>query len=238
MKISVLMAVYNNKKFLAESIGSILNQTYKNFELLVQDDGSVEDIWEVINKFDDKRIKKFKNDKNIGIPGTLNKLLDNSSGDCFIRQDSDDVSLSKKFEKEINLMKKGFDFVITRAKKINMLGEVFRDSWIDGINKANSEQIKKDIVNNCYIVCGTAMWTRKVFDKIGYFDPEMIIAQDYNYWLRVLRYFDVGIVDEVLFYHRKHPGSHRTLRGRTINYLKYSQDRARFYPIIKDPNNG
>jgi len=237
MKISVLMPVRNNKKFLAESIDSILNQTYKNFELLIRDDGSVEDIWEVINKFNDSRIKTFKNKENIGIPRTMNRLLNESSGDLFLRQDSDDRSLPRKLEKEINLMKKGFDFVITRAKKITADGKILEDSWINSINKASPEEIKKGISTNCYIVSGTAMWSRKVFEKIGYFDPKMIIAQDYNYWIRALKYFDVGIVDEVLFFHRKHPGSHRTLKGRTtINYSEYSQDRARLYPIIKDLN--
>ena len=122
-KISVLMSVYNDEKTLERSIESILKQTFKNFELLINDDSSTDDSFKIIKNFSniDNRIKFFQNENNTGLTKSLNKLIRQSSGEFIARQDSDDTSHIERFQKQINVIESGkFDIVTTRA---NVIGE-------------------------------------------------------------------------------------------------------------------
>ena len=102
-KISVLMSAFNDEINVESSILSVLNQTYDNFEFLIMDDFSSDSTKKIIKKYKvkDKRIKIFENSKNIGLTKSLNKLLKEARGDLIARQDSDDLSLTQRFEKQI-----------------------------------------------------------------------------------------------------------------------------------------
>ncbi|XPV67642.1 MAG: glycosyltransferase family 2 protein [Halarcobacter sp.] len=104
--ISVVLPVYNGRKYLAEAIESILFQTYENFELIILDDGSTDNSIEIINKYKliDNRIKVIEQ-KNIGLIATLNKGLSLSQGDYIARMDQDDISLKNRLELQYNFMK-------------------------------------------------------------------------------------------------------------------------------------
>ena len=79
-QISVIMAVYNGEKFLEEAIGSILKQTFSNFEFIIIDDGSEDTSLKIIKNFKDKRISLLENKKNIGLSSSLNKSISLSLG--------------------------------------------------------------------------------------------------------------------------------------------------------------
>jgi len=239
MKVSVILPVFNNRKYLAESIESILNQTHKDFELMICDDKSTEPVWDIINSYKDKRIVKFHNIENMGVPFTVNRMMDESTGDCFTQQASDDISDITRLGKGVALFNKGYDFVMCRAKKINEQGQEIKNPWMEDINQYDANHIRKNIGIKNFICGGAAMWSRKVFETIGYFDPKMIIAQDYNYWIRTLARFKVGIVNERLYTHRDHPKSHRTIRGKSlgINFAVLAQERAISHPIILEGKN-
>ena len=97
-KVSVLMSVHNDESNVGNAIESILNQTFEDFEFLILDDCSTDDTFPICNNFQktDKRIKLFKNQKNIGLTKSLNKLIKESSGEFIARQDSDDKSYSNR----------------------------------------------------------------------------------------------------------------------------------------------
>lgn len=100
-KVSVLIPVFNVEKYIKDSVQSIRNQTYKNIEIIVIDDGSTDDTFGVVAKIaeSDKRIKLFKNEKNIGIVKTLNRALELSTGEYIARMDGDDISELDRIEK-------------------------------------------------------------------------------------------------------------------------------------------
>ena len=101
-KISVILPVYNSEEYVSESITSILNQTYKNFELIIIDDGSTDNSKVICKNFSkkDNRII-FLDNNHIGLTRSLNKALEIASGHYIARQDADDVSLPNRFEKQI-----------------------------------------------------------------------------------------------------------------------------------------
>ena len=161
-------------------------------------------------------------------------------GDFFCRQDNDDISSLSRLYEQVRLLKDGYDFVSCRIGRIDKDDKEINDSWIIESNTVSSIDIKKNIKNKNFLAGGSTMWTRKVFDKIGYFDTKLMVAQDYNYWIRILEYFDIQVIEKKLYFHRKHIDSHRKFtktykdkNGNTVNYGKLAVQRANEFPIIK-----
>ena len=118
-KISVVMSVYNDEDNLEKAIESILSQTYTNFEFLILDDSSTDDSLNVIQKYcKDKRVKLYINKQNLGLTKSLNILVNKSEGKYIFRQDSDDISLPKRFEKQIEVLEKK-EFKVCTSRAIN-----------------------------------------------------------------------------------------------------------------------
>ena len=92
-QVTVLMPVFNGEKYLAEAIESILNQTFKDFEFLIVDDGSEDRSAEIINSYKDKRIKLLRNERNLGVSRSCNKGIKLAEGKYIARMDCDDISL-------------------------------------------------------------------------------------------------------------------------------------------------
>ena len=115
---SVIMSVYNNEDTIVKCVESIINQTNNNFEFLILDDNSTDSSYEILKKLDKqyKQIKLFKNEKNIGLTKSLNKLIVEASGDYIFRQDGDDYSDTNRLNEQLNIMfKYDLDFCTTRA---------------------------------------------------------------------------------------------------------------------------
>ena len=100
-KVSVVMPAYNAEKYIGEAIESILNQTFRNFEFIIINDGSVDRTKEIIQEYDDPRIVLLENDKNSGIVVTLNKGVDAATGEYIARMDADDIALSNRIEQQV-----------------------------------------------------------------------------------------------------------------------------------------
>ena len=103
-KVSVLMSVYNGEKYLREAVESILNQTFRDFEFIIIDDGSTDSTNEIIRSYSDCRIRLLENEENIGLTKSLNKGIDQCRGEYIARMDGDDVSLQQRFSKQLEYL--------------------------------------------------------------------------------------------------------------------------------------
>ena len=108
-KISVVMPAYNAEKYIGESIDSILNQTYGDFEFIIINDGSRDSTKEIILSYSDNRIVYLENEINSGIVVTLNKGLKYATGEYIARMDADDIAVAERLEKQIEFMEKNKD---------------------------------------------------------------------------------------------------------------------------------
>lgn len=104
--VSVIMPVYNAGNFLIEAIESILNQTFSDFEFIIVDDGSSDNSWEIIQEYadKDKRIKAFRNKRNLGVSPAANLALSKCQGKYIARMDADDISFSERLEKQVKYL--------------------------------------------------------------------------------------------------------------------------------------
>ena len=102
-KISVIMSVYNSKETLVNCVESIMNQTYENFDLLIIDDFSQDNSFEICKAFEKEfnNIFVFRNNENLGLTKSLNKLLNFATGNFIARQDADDFSEPNRFERQM-----------------------------------------------------------------------------------------------------------------------------------------
>ena len=119
--ITVIMSVYNNESTVLEAVNSILSQTFTEFEIIITDDSSTDNSYEILKdlKNQDERIKLFKNQKNIGLTKTLNKMIKISKGDFIARQDADDYSLPGRFETQLKMMKK-YEIKISTSRALEL----------------------------------------------------------------------------------------------------------------------
>jgi glycosyltransferase involved in cell wall biosynthesis len=172
------MSVKDGEDYLEESIKSILNQIYKNFEFLICDDGSTDKSLAICNKFaeEDSRVRIFTNSHTIGLTKSLNKLIEISKGEIIARQDADDISHEERFSRQLNVYKnKGFNIVTSRAKIL--------------MSKRTKPRLSFFIPNKLIIklknpfVHGSLFMNKQLLINIGRYNENFYYSQDYKlFW--------------------------------------------------------
>lgn len=171
MLCSVIMSVFNSQNTIEASIQSILNQTFKEFEFLIVDDGSTDNTCDIVQSIKDPRIKLFNNKQNIGLTKSLNFLIKNSKGKYIARQDADDISLNFRLEKQLNLLE-NTEFKITTSR---------------AYRKENKKLIPRYHLPYEYVlkyknpfIHGTLVIEKQLMVDIGMYNEKYIYAQDYK----------------------------------------------------------
>ena len=209
-KVSVLMPVYNtNEEHLREAIESILHQTFSDFEFLILDDCPEDSREDIIKSYNDKRIKYSKNEKNLGITPSRNKLINMAKGEYLAIFDHDDISLPERLEKQVAYLDANPDVGVVGA-------------WVKEFPKnkiwsypAENDDIKLSLVKHCAIAHSASMIRKSVLDthQISYeeiFTP----SEDYGLWCRLIGVTNFHNLPEVLFHYRKH-GNNTSKKQRT-----------------------
>ncbi|WP_235284146.1 glycosyltransferase [Methanosarcina sp. 1.H.A.2.2] len=183
--VSVVMSAYNSEKFISDSISSILNQTYDDWELVIINDASSDNTLEIINQFSEKdlRIKVIDNEKNIGLTISLNVGIKNSNGEFVARLDSDDLAEPSRLEKQINYLHNHPDvgLVGSGAYLINSFG-----NKIGFMNVMSQPDFVNKFMNNLNpFIHSSIMVRRKALDDVGSYREKFRYSQDYDLILRL-----------------------------------------------------
>lgn len=190
--ISVIIPMYNSEKTIESSIKSVLNQTYKNIEIIVIDDGSIDNSCSIVNKIKTSSKIILLTQKNKGPSSARNLGMLHSKGDFIAFLDSDDVWNKDKLYKQLNIFKiyPNIGIVTTRIKNSNY--------------KKNIEYItlKKFLFNlkGFNINTPTVIIKKEVKDIVGYFDENMKYSEDAQYWFRILTKFTGIMINENLVF--------------------------------------
>ncbi|MEP5104242.1 MAG: glycosyltransferase family 2 protein, partial [Ekhidna sp.] len=202
--VSVIMPVYNASRYLEQAIHSILDQTHKNLEILIADDSSTDNSWEIIEKIEDPRIIKFKNENNLGYLKTCNILFDKCSGNFITFQDADDFSDPRRIELQLNSFQEDHELGIcgTSICRIDSNGNIILK---EGKRQSDSD-IKAEIGKSPQFCGATIMIKKSVLKKIGgykeYFDR--IGSEDYDWSFRIVEKFKAKNLTEALYFYRQH----------------------------------
>ena len=207
MKVSVIIPLYNEEKYILECINSVINQTYKNLEIIIVDDKSTDNGLKLLEKIKDDRIRIIKLDKNSGVACARNKGIEVSTGDYICFLDSDDFWVKEKIEKQLKFIEnKAFiysDYMYTKAN-----GEEIKKAVVP-----KSLNYKQALKNTC-IFTSTVMFDMHKIDKHDLYMPNLKIGEDTFVWWNVLKKgITAYAINEPLAYYR--------IKGKSLSSNKF-----------------
>ena len=223
-KISVVMPAYNAEKYIAEAIDSILGQTYEDFEFIIINDCSTDRTEQIILSYDDPRIVYLKNERNSGVAVTLNRGLAVAQGEYIARMDADDISLPKRFEKQITLLREDPSIaicgtgIIVFGKDVDSQKRLFsRDPDITKIELLFTPCVAHPTVLMRKGVLGT--------NNLEY-PVDLEGSEDYGLWWEVAKYGNIVSLQECLLKYRVHPNQvTKNSDHRKPRFLKFVKKR-------------
>lgn len=199
-KVSIIMPAYNCEKYIADSIKSVLLQTYTNWELIVVDDCSTDKTVEIVKSFNDERIILLCNQSNLGAALTRNIAIAKASGQWIAFLDSDDLWEAKKLEVQLSFMKQnGYVFTYTDYR-IQLNGK-----WQPYIITGPNVVTKRILYNYCYMSTITIMYKTDAIGVIQIADIKK--RNDYALWLKAIEKADCYRLPQCLSYYIKHKNS-------------------------------
>ena len=199
--ISVVMSVYNAEVFLSKSIDSILTQTFKDFEFILIDDGSKDDSYQLMQKYenDDSRIICFKNEQNLGLPASLNIGIANAKGRYIARQDADDYSFPERLQKQFDFMEQNSSIHLcgTNCRRVDIEGNVIYEKTI----YAKIKDFKSFLFERKSIFPhGSAFMRSETLKQIGGYNENFYYSQDGELWLRFLKQgYGIKVLPDILY---------------------------------------
>ena len=204
--VSVLLPVYNGKDYLADSIKSILSQEYLNLEIIIINDGSTDDSQQLIEKFNDTRIKCLQQ-KNQGLAATLNLGITLARGKYIARQDQDDLSHPNRILSQLKYMEANPECVLlgtwAQIMESDKIVDRFHFHPIDEIT------LRYQLLFNNPFVHSSVLLRRSALLQVGGYttDPERQPPEDFELWSRLSRIGSIANIGEVLLTYREVPGS-------------------------------
>lgn len=192
--VSVIIPVYNRPEFLKEALDSVLNQSYRNFEVIVVDDGSTDSTPIVINSYQDC-ITKIRQD-NKGVSAARNKGILAAKNNLIAFLDSDDLWMKEKLERQVVF------FEDNPTASVCQAGEI----WMRKGKRVNpckkhvkpSGMIFEQSLNLCLVSPSAVMLKKNIFDEVGYFNESFPACEDYDLWLRIACTTPIFLIDEPL----------------------------------------
>lgn len=206
-KISVLMTVYNDQKYLSIAIESILSQSFKNYEFIIVNDGSIDDSLKIIEKYKekDKRIIIINNTTNIGITKSLNKGLLYCKGKYIARMDSDDWSFPDRLQKQYDFMQKN-SYLGLSGGTIEVCDK--------NLNKLNVREypltdnsIRNIIFRYSPFAHSATIWKAKLMKMVGGYNSNIPLSQDCELYFKIGQYAKFGNLNTRLIKLRMHKNS-------------------------------
>lgn len=201
MAVSVILPTYNRSHLIGDAIQSVLDQSYTDFELIVIDDGSTDDTANLVQAFNDNRIR-YIYQPNGGVANARNHGVRQAKHDLITFLDSDDVYLPHKLQKQVdyfqahpntvflysNYLFVDADLNLIETRRLHVQGHVFRK-----------------LLWRCEIPTPTVMMKRCVFETAGGFDETLALREDVDLWWRIAARHPISCIDEPLVQVRWHP---------------------------------
>ncbi|MDC0206591.1 glycosyltransferase [Nitrospinae bacterium] len=210
---SVVTSVHNGENYLKECINSILDQTFKDFEYIILNNGSTDRTAEILAQYTDPRIRII-HQENLGVVNSLNKAVSLCRSDLIARLDADDYVHPDWLEKHYAYMNQNPDVVLCSSRFEEFKnGKIYPQSFpfIE-----NDLEIRKSLSFMNPIAHSLSVIRKPSILKVGGYDPKLIIAHDYDLWIRLLKEGKGHNLNETLGVHRSHDDSYSMKKERTM----------------------
>lgn len=216
--ISVIIPTYNRSNLVCEATDSVLNQTYKNYEIIVVDDGSTDNTKRVLEKYDSKVRYIYQNNK--GCAEARNVGIKIAKGKYIAFLDSDDIWLPKKLELQMEFFNNNCyaEFLYTNGFIQDLQKYDMKPYYNDTFKPSAGNVLPKLFLGN-FIITSSVILKKELFDKAGYFDELIIKCEDYNMWLRLACLCNFDYLDHPLTIYRIHPNRESRNYKEDFRYL-------------------
>ncbi len=221
MKLSVVIPTYNRAVLLERAINSVEGQTKKADEIIIIDDGSTDHTQEVIKKFSSLKYHYFK---NRGVSAARNEGIKLSSNSWIVFLDSDDVWNEDKLAIQCAYHEQNSDILISHTAE-----EWMRDQKVIKQKSKHKKPMGFCFEQNldfCKIAPSTVMMSKSIFDDVGFFDESLPVCEDYDLWLRILKKYFIGFIDQTLT--TKYAGE-----SEQLSFSYFGMDRFRIEALLK-----
>lgn len=216
-RVSVIMGIYNCAGTLVEALDSLMAQTYQGFKVILCEDGSTDNTYQVVEKYIKQYPNRFvlvRNERNMGLNYTLNCCLDLADTEYVARMDGDDISLPERFEKEIKFLDEHQEYAIVSCPMI-----YFDEQGEFGRGKGGYEPTKEAFINGTPFCHAPCMVKREAYEAVnGYsVDSRLLRHEDYNLWMKmIVKGYKGYMLGEPLYMMRddRNATHRRTLKGR------------------------
>lgn len=211
--ISVIIPTFNNASYITQAINSILNQSYKNFEIIVVDDGSTDDTVEVCKQFTHLPNFFYTHQKNSGVSSARNNGVALAHGEYISFLDADDYWSEYKLEKQMDIMESGpavivltgiTRFCVTEQDQVEFFNETTPPVFV------NAEEYRKDLLRLTSMHMAhftTALLRKDSFICVGGYNDKLYASEDWDLWIRLSEHFEFRNIAESLYFYRKHKNS-------------------------------
>jgi glycosyltransferase involved in cell wall biosynthesis len=202
--VSIVLPTYNRARILPYAIQSVLAQTHSNLELIVIDDNSPDDTRTVVQSFNDARITYRRNQNNLKLPSSLNVGFELSRGDYLTWTSDDNMYERDAVRRMVERLESGScDFVFA---------DYYEFADLDAATGAPLDFRHVKLPDAMAVETGNRigacfLYTRKVYETVGLYDPELFLVEDYDYFMRISRQFRLCHIAEPLYYFRRHEDS-------------------------------
>jgi len=231
--VTVVIPTYNRAHTVPRAIDSVLAQTYQDLELIVVDDGSTDDTAARVSRYEDSRVRYLQQPENRGVSAARNRGMREAKGEFIAFLDSDDTWFPKKLEKQIGHFQNA-------SEEVGLVYAGVESIWDDGSTWCFRPKHRGDLylhllrTNPLHAGASSVVIRRSVIRTIGFFDESIPAIEDYDYWIRVSRYYEIDYVDELLSRYYDNLDADRrsreavaNLEARHILYEKHGNDMRR-----------
>ncbi|WAL58378.1 glycosyltransferase family 2 protein [Thermocoleostomius sinensis] len=201
-KVSIVIPAYNAMQYCEATLNSALQQTFVDFEVLIINDGSKDNILEWASKIEDERVKLISQE-NKGLSGARNTGITHAKGDYIAFLDADDLWEKTKLEKQVKYLDNNLNVGLL-STKVKIIDE--HDQYLREFKVPEKEHISlEELLSYNFILCGsTPIVRRECFEKVGVFDCNLSSAADWDMWIRIALHYPVAAILESLVLYRKH----------------------------------
>ncbi|MCA1581403.1 MAG: glycosyltransferase [Acidobacteria bacterium] len=224
-RVSVVLTTHNRSRWMSEALASVLNQTWRDFEVLVVDDASTDDTREVVRAVDDPRVRYLRNERNLRLPASRNRGIREARGEWVAFLDDDDAWLPEKLEKQIAVVGRGaadLGLVYTGSVMVDRVSGKIHYTWLPA-KRGDLSEVLRD--GNCLGPGGSTALARKTsLERAGLFDEDLRYGEDYDLWIRLASAASFDFVAEPLIRCGIHPS------GMTRSWVNWA---AAMEPLLR-----
>lgn len=201
--VSIIMPAYNVEQYIAQSIQSVLEQSYKNWELIVVEDCSTDGTLNIVAQYEQSNIIVLKNQSNSGPGFNCQKAIDYASGEFITRLDADDIFTPYRLEEQVQFLNKNKDYILVcgNAEYIDSLGNSL------GIRKSiyDNENLQWRLLFKNPIISSTVMFRAQVAHNHNLQFTNQYLSEDYQYWAKLLQYGKGAMLENIWVKYRINP---------------------------------